>query len=256
MSTSQESPIALITGGSRGLGANMALHLAKSGVDVILTYRSGEREAAQVVAQIEQLGKKARALALDVADSSSFAAFAERLRAELSRSWQRQRLDFLVNNAGAGLDAPFAETSEAQFDALLNVHLKGTFFLSQKLLPLIKDGGRILNVSSGLARFSLPGHAAYAAMKGGIEVLTRYMAKELGPRRIAVNVIAPGAIATDFGGGVVRDNPDVNRAVAGMTALGRAGLPDDVGAAVSLLLSPQAAWINGQRIEVSGGMNL
>jgi NAD(P)-dependent dehydrogenase (short-subunit alcohol dehydrogenase family) len=251
-----QSKIALVTGGSRGLGASMAQHLARHGVDVILTYKSGEAQAAQVVAQVQQAGRKARALALDVGDSRSFAAFAARLSQELERSWQRPRFDFLINNAGSGLHALISETTEDQFDALVNEHLKGPFFLTQKLLPLLEDGGRILNVSSGLARFSMPGSSAYAAAKGGVEVLTRYLAKELGERRITANVIAPGAIATDFRGGAVRDNPEINRAVASMTALGRVGLPDDIGGAVALLLSPEGGWINGQRIEVSGGMNL
>jgi NAD(P)-dependent dehydrogenase (short-subunit alcohol dehydrogenase family) len=252
MST-DKTPIALITGSSRGLGKSMALHLADSGVDVVVTYRSGEKEAHEVVAQIAAKGRKAVALQLDVGDSKSFAAFAERLKSELGRLWQRDRFDYLVNNAGIGVHAAFAETSEAQFDELMNLHLKGPFFLTQKLLGLIADGGRILNVSTGLARFTMPGYAAYAAMKGGIEVLTRYQAKELGARKISVNVIAPGAIETDFAGGVVRDNPQVNQMIASMTALGRVGLPDDIGAAVATLLQHGAHWITGQRLEASGG---
>ena len=254
--TKTSHPIALVTGGSRGLGKSMALHLADAGTDVIVTYRSKEKEAKNVVRIIEAKGRKAVALALDVADTRSYGAFAATLKLELARVWQRDRLDFLVNNAGVGVHASFAETTEAQFDELVNVHLKSTFFLSQKLLPLIEDGGRILNVSSGLARFSLPGYAAYAAMKGGVEVLSRYMAKELGARKISVNAIAPGAIETDFGGGAVRDNEQLNKMIAAQTALGRVGLPDDIGAAVALLLSPGSHWITGQRIEVSGGMML
>ncbi len=248
--------IALITGGSRGLGKSMALHLAERGVDVVITYRSGVAEASAVVAAIEAKGGRAVALQLDVGDSSSFGAFAETLAAALQRHFAKGRFDFLVNNAGIGIHSSFAETSEEQFDELFRVHLKAAFFLTQRLLPLIADGGRILNVSTGLARFTFPGYAAYAAMKGGIEVLTRYLAKELGPRRISVNTIAPGAIETDFGGGAVRDVPQVNQMIAAQTALGRVGLPDDVGGAVALLLSPEARWINGQRIEVSGGMIL
>jgi NAD(P)-dependent dehydrogenase (short-subunit alcohol dehydrogenase family) len=202
------------------------------------------------------LGRRAVALPLDVSRSSGFDAFAGELRKALQQHWQRDRFDFLVNNAGMGVHASFAETTEAQFDELMNTHLKGTFFLTQKLLPLIADGGRILNVSSGLARFATPGYAAYGAMKGGIEVLTRYMAKELGPRRIAVNVIAPGAIETDFGGGVVRDNEALNQQIASQTALGRVGVPDDIGGVIAALLSPQTGWINAQRIEASGGMFL
>jgi len=255
-SGSAPTPIAVITGGSRGLGRNTAIHLAQRGVDVVLTYRSQAAEAAAVVAEIEALGRRAVALPLDVGRSATFDGFAAQLKDTLAATWQRERFDHLVNNAGVGVHASFEETSEAQFDELMNVHFKGTFFLTQKLLPLLNDGGRIVNVSTGLARFSLPGYSAYAAMKGGVEVLTRYLAKELGPRGISVNVIAPGAIATDFSGGAVRDNPQVNDFVAGLTALGRAGLPDDIGAAVSNLLRPENRWITGQRIEVSGGMFL
>lgn len=254
MSTS--TPIALITGGSRGLGRNTALKLAQQGSDVILTYRSNRAEADAVVAQIEQSGRRAVALALDVGDSSSFAAFADQVRDALAQQWQRERFDYLVNNAGIGTHAPIAETTEAQFDELMNIHFKGVFFLTQKVLPLIADGGRIVNISTGLTRFALPGYAAYASMKGAIEVLTRYLAKELGPRGIAVNVVAPGAIETDFGNGAVRDNAQLNAFVASQTALGRVGVPDDIGGVVASLLSPANGWINAQRIEASGGMFL
>jgi NAD(P)-dependent dehydrogenase (short-subunit alcohol dehydrogenase family) len=253
---SPQTPIALVTGGSRGLGRNTALHLARQGSDVILTYRSKRVEADAVVAQIVQLGRRAVALQLDVADSKSFGAFAEQVRGVLAQHWQRDRFNYLVNNAGTGVHASLMETTEAQFDELVNIHLKGVFFLTQKLLPLLADGGRIVNLSSGLARFALPGYAAYAAMKGGIEVLTRYMAKELGPRGIAVNVVAPGAIETDFGGGMVRDNAQLNAFVASQTALGRVGKPDDIGGVIASLLSPANGWINAQRIEASGGMFL
>ncbi|MET0387744.1 MAG: SDR family oxidoreductase [Polyangiales bacterium] len=256
MTTAKPTPIALITGASRGLGKSMALHLSERSVDVIVTYRSGEKEANAVVEQIKAKGRKAAALQLDVSNSSGFGRFAESVKATLKNTWQRERFDYLVNNAGTGIHASFAETTEAQFDELVNIHLKSTFFITQKLLPVINDGGRILNVSSGLARFAMPGYAAYGAVKGGIEVLTRYMAKELGSRQITVNVLAPGAIETDFGGGAVRDNAEINKTIAAQTALGRVGLPDDVGAAVSLLLTPESGWINGQRIEVSGGVNL
>ena len=252
----QDGKIALITGGSRGLGRSMALHLARQGTDVILTYRSNRTEADAVVAEIAKLGGHAASLQLDTALVAGFDEFIARLRETLTTTWGRDRFDFLVNNAGVGVHASFAETSEVQFDELMNVHLKGVFFLTQKLLPLIVDGGRIVNVSSGLARFSLPGYAAYASMKGAIEVLTKYLAKELGPRKITVNVLAPGAIETDFGGGQVRDNSEVNRFVAANTALGRAGLPDDIGGAIAMLLSPDGGWITGQRIEASGGMFL
>ncbi|MFC3650838.1 SDR family NAD(P)-dependent oxidoreductase [Dyella humi] len=251
---STTTPIALITGGSRGLGRSMALKLAEHGTDVVLTYRSNKAEADAVVEAITKLGRRAVALQLDVGKTSTFKAFAEQLRAALNAQWQREQFDYLVNNAGIGSHVSFAETTEAQFDELMNVHFKGTFFLTQTLLPLIVDGGRVLNVSSGLARFALPGYSAYASMKGAIEVLTRYLAKELGPRHIAVNTLAPGAIETDFGGGVVRDNADLNAFVASQTALGRVGLPDDIGGAVAMLLSKECGWINAQRIEVSGGM--
>ncbi|WP_227103989.1 SDR family NAD(P)-dependent oxidoreductase [Chromobacterium rhizoryzae] len=248
--------IAVITGGSRGLGKSAALHLARQGVDVVITYQSRAADAEAVVAEIQALGGQAAALALDVGQSAGFAAFAERLRQTLAEQWRRADFDFLVNNAGIGIHAAFADTSEAQFDQLMNIQLKGPFFLTQTLLPLIADGGRILNVSTGLTRFALPGYAAYAAMKGGVEVLTRYLAKELGPRGIAVNVIAPGAIETDFGGGLVRDNEQVNAHIAAQTALGRVGRPDDIGGAIATLLSDGAAWVNGQRVEASGGMFL
>jgi NAD(P)-dependent dehydrogenase (short-subunit alcohol dehydrogenase family) len=250
------TPIALITGGSRGLGRNAALALAAQGTDVILTYRSQRAEAEAVVAQIRALGQRAAALELDTGNTQGFADFVNRLRALLAKEWQREQFNYLLNNAGIGVHQPFAETTETQFDQLMNIHLKGVFFLTQKLLPLIQDGGRILNVSTGLARFALPGYAAYAAMKGGVEVLTRYLAKELGPRGIAVNVIAPGAIETDFGGGTVRDNAQVNAFIASQTALGRVGQPDDIGGAIAALLSPGSGWINAQRIEASGGMFL
>jgi NAD(P)-dependent dehydrogenase (short-subunit alcohol dehydrogenase family) len=246
--------IAIITGGSRGLGKSVALHLPEGGTDVILTYRNQQAQAEEVVRQIENKGRKAVALALDVSDSGTFDTFVAAVKVALQDMWGREDFDFLVNNAGIGLHVPFMETSEGQFDQLMSIHLKGPFFLSQKLLPLMRDGGRVLNVSSGLARFSMPGYAAYAAMKGAMEVLTRYMAKELGPRRITVNILAPGAIETDFGDGQVRDNQQLNAFVASNTALGRAGLPDDIGNAVAMLLSEESGWINGQRVEASGGM--
>ena len=250
------TPIAIVTGGSRGLGKSMALHLAAQGTDIILTYRSQAAEAQAVVAQIEALGRRAVALPLDVAVSASFAEFAAQVQAALAQTWQQSRFNYLVNNAGHGASASLMDTTVAQFDALFNVHLKGVFFLTQKLLPLMADGGRIVNISSGLTRFALPGYAAYAAMKGAVEVMTRYMAKELGARGIAVNTLAPGAIETDFGGGMVRDNPEVNGFIAAQTALGRVGLPGDIGGAIALLLSPGNGWITAQRIEASGGMFL
>jgi NAD(P)-dependent dehydrogenase (short-subunit alcohol dehydrogenase family) len=248
--------IAIITGGSRGLGRSIALRLAERGHDIILTYKSKREEAESVAAAIGKLGRQAACLQLDASDSKAFPAFAAAAGAILRETWQRADFDFLVNNAGIGIHAPFMETTEEQFDQLMNIHLKGAFFLSQKLLPLMKDGGRIVNVSTGLARFTMPGFAAYSAMKGAVEVLTRYMAKELGPRGIAVNTIAPGAIETDFGGGVVRDNAEMNKFIAAQIALGRVGQPDDIGGAVASLLSEDSRWINGQRIEASGGMLL
>jgi len=247
------SRVVLITGGSRGLGRNAALALAADGADIVLTYRSQADAAQQVVAQIQALGRRAAALPLDVADSGSFAGFAAQVRQTL-QGWGASRLQGLLNNAGEGLYAPIAETTPEQFDHLVAVHLKGPYFLTQALLPLIADGGRILNVSSGLARFSLPGSSGYAMMKGGIEVFTRYLAKELGARGISANTLAPGAIETDFGGGRVRDDVQTNAMVASITALGRAGQPDDIGPVAAALLSPHTGWINAQRVEASGGM--
>jgi NAD(P)-dependent dehydrogenase (short-subunit alcohol dehydrogenase family) len=251
-----DSKIALITGASRGIGRSIALQLAGAGVDIIGTYRSNAAEAASVAREVESLGRRAAMLQLDVARSGTFATFADTLATLLRDTFGRPTFDFLVNNAGMGLHAAMADTNETQFDELIAVHLKGPFFLTQRLLPLLADGGHILNVSTGLARFTLPGYAAYATAKGGVEVLTRYLARELGGRQIRANVIAPGAIATDFAGGVVRDVPDVNRHVAGMIPLGRVGLPDDVGKAAAALLSNGMSWMNGTRVEISGGQNL
>jgi NAD(P)-dependent dehydrogenase (short-subunit alcohol dehydrogenase family) len=252
----QSPKIALITGGSRGLGRNTAIHLARSGVDVVLTYHSNKAEADSAVAEIESLGRKAAALQLDTGDVASFEAFAASLRDTLKTNWDRVTIDYLVNNAGIGLHAPFAEATEADFDRLTNIHFKGVFFLTQKLLPMINDGGKIVNLSSGLARFAYPGASIYGSLKGAVEVLTRYLAKELGPRRIAVNAIAPGAIETDFGGGRVRDNAELNKQIAANTAMGRVGLPDDVGGAITALLVGETGWVTGQRIEVSGGQGI
>lgn len=248
--------IALITGASRGLGRSMALHLASQNVHLVGTYHSQEDEAQAVASQIEERGGRVAMLALNTSQSSTFAAFRDRLKATLQETFGRPNFDYLINNAGIGINAPFTETTEQQFDQLVAIHYKGPYFLTQALLPLLVDGGRILNVSSGLARRTGPGYSAYASAKGAVEVLTRYLAAELGPRRITVNTVAPGVIETDFAGGFVRDNPKVNQMLAGTIALGRVGLPDDVGAAVALLLSEGAGWINGERIEVSGGQNL
>ncbi|WP_303830709.1 SDR family NAD(P)-dependent oxidoreductase [Asticcacaulis taihuensis] len=247
--------IALITGGSRGLGRNIAHHLAARGTDILFTYRERKDEADSLIEELKLMGRKAVALPLDTGVSASFPAFAAQVKDALKTNWGRDDFDFLINNAGMALYAPFAEVTEAQFDGIINVHFKGVVFLTQALLPLMRDGGRVLNLSSGLARFSYPGSSIYGATKAAIDALTRYMALELGPRRITVNAIAPGAIETDFGGGRVRDNADINAAIAKQTPLGRVGLPDDIGGAVSVLLSDEAGWINGQRIEVAGGIH-
>ena len=248
--------IALVTGGSRGLGKNMAINIAKKGIDVILTYNSNKQEADKVVAEIEALGQNAIAFQLNVGDAKTFDVFFKNVSNYLNEKTGSEKFDFLINNAGTALYAPFADTTEEQFDTAMNIHFKGVFFFTQKALPLINDGGRIINISSGLARFSFPGSSAYGAMKSAIETLTRYLAKELGTRGIAANVVAPGAIETDFGGGRVRDNKEINAHVASLTALGRVGLPEDIGGVVAFLCTEDARWINGQRIEVSGGMNL
>lgn len=245
--------IAIVTGSSRGLGRNTALNIARQGSDIVITYHSQAEAALTVVAEIEALGRKAVALQLDAGNVATFASFVQRVRQALRETWQRESFDHLVNNAGHGDMASIAETTEAQFDALVNVHFKGVFFLTQALLPLMADGGRIVNISSGLTRVSYPGFSAYAAVKGAVEVLSLYMAKELGSRGIAVNTVAPGAIETDFLGGAVRDMPDLNRVFADMTALGRVGVTDDIGPMIASLLGEQNRWVNAQRIEVSGG---
>jgi len=254
--TKDQTKIALVTGASRGLGKNTALTLARKGVDVIVTYHNSDEDAKNVVSAIADIGAQAVALQLDTSNTKTFDGFVEQVKKSLEDKWQTEHFDFLVNNAGIGVHASFADTTEDDFDRLMNVHLKGVFFFTQKLLPSINDGGRIVNISSGLARFTMPGYAAYATMKGAIEVLTRYMAKELGSRQIAVNVVAPGAIETDFNGGAVRDNPEINSFIASQTALGRVGVTDDIGGAIAALLSEDNRWVNAQRIEVSGGQFL
>jgi NAD(P)-dependent dehydrogenase (short-subunit alcohol dehydrogenase family) len=241
---------AIITGGSRGMGRNTAVNLAKRGVDVIFTYHSNQTEAESLIREIEARGGKAAAFRLDTGDLRAFDGFVADVRKTLE-SWGREQFDYLVNNAGNSQHIDFDKVTEADFDAVVNVHFKGVYFLT-----LINDGGRIVNISSGLTRVSVPGSSAYAAAKGAIEVLTRYLAKELGPRRITANVVAPGPVQTDFSGGMVRDNPEVNKTISGMTALGRPGVPDDVGPMIAALLSDENRWVNAQRIEVSGGLSL
>ena len=246
--------IALVTGGSRGLGKDMVLRLAEKGIHVILTYNTKAAEAQAVVAQIEQTGRKAVALQLNTGDVKSFDPFLINFKQVLADKFGTNHLDFVINNAGFGHITPINEVTEEAFDQLMNVHFKGVYFLTQKMLPLINNGGGIVNISSGLARFAMPGSSAYATMKGAIEVFTRYLAKELGPRGIRANTVAPGAIATDFNGGHVRDNEQINQMVSNATPLGRVGVAEDIGGVVAFLCSEDGRWVNGQRIEASGGM--
>ncbi|TGE08784.1 SDR family NAD(P)-dependent oxidoreductase [Hymenobacter fodinae] len=245
--------IALVTGGSRGIGKDIALQLAQKGIDVVLTYHTNHQEAAATVGQIEALGRKAVALQLNTAQVSSFSGFFAQLTTTLTGTFQTDRIDFLINNAGTSLNTPFAEMTEAKFDEMLNIHFKGVYFLTQQALPLLRDGGRIVNMSSATTRSAFAGVSAYASMKGAVEVFTRYLALELGTRSITVNVVAPGAI---FGGGAMQDTPEIREYVASITALGRVGLPDDIGGVVAFLCSEEAKWVNGQRLELTGGMTL
>ncbi len=248
--------IALVTGGSRGLGKNSALKIARKGLDVIITYKSNKEEADKVVAEIQALGRKAIAYQLDTKNINSFDAIVKMVGDHLEENTGSRNIDFLVNNAGTALYAPITEVTEEQLDDVVDIHFKGVFFLTQKFLPFINEGGGIINISSGLARFALPGSSVYGSIKAAVDMLTKYQAKELGVRRIKSNVVAPGAIETDFGGGRTRDDEHVNAMVAGATALGKAGLPDDIGGVVAFLCTEDAGWINGQRIEASGGMFL
>jgi NAD(P)-dependent dehydrogenase (short-subunit alcohol dehydrogenase family) len=248
--------IALITGGSRGLGKSTALHLAAKGHGVIITYNSKKEEAEAVVREIEKSGQKAVALQLNVGDTSSFKTFAEKISSILKEKWDTDKFDFLINNAGIGATIPFEKVTEEDFDNFYSIHLKGVYFLTQKLLPLIKDGGRIINLSSGTTRFCVPGYSVYASMKGAIEVFTRYLAKELGSRGITVNVVAPGPVETDFNNGSIRNNPQMKGFLASQTALGRVGEADDIGKLMVSLCSEETRWINGQKIEATGGINL
>jgi len=251
-----KSKIAVVTGGSRGLGKNMALVLAKKGIDVLITYNSNREAADEVVTEIQQLGQKAFALQLDTSKVKSFDTFISQVSAILESNTGSPKFDFLINNAGIGLYRMAVETVEEELDEVIDIHFKGVFFLTQKALPLLNDGGGIINISSGLTRITMPGASVYGSIKGAVEILSRYLAKELGVRKIRVNVVAPGAIETDFGGGRTRDNKEINAHIASVTALGRVGLPDDVGSVVAFLCTDDAKWINGQRIEVSGGQAL
>lgn len=251
-----KSKIALVTGGSRGLGKDMALRIAEKGIDVILTYNSREEDARTVVKLVQEKGRKAAALQLNTGDIKSFKGFFDQLKAVLKSTFNTDRFDFLINNAGIGRNAPIGEVTEELFDELMNVHFKGVYFLTQEAVGLMNDGGGIINVSSGHTRVALPKYSVYGSLKTAIESFTRYLAVELGPRQIKSNVIAPGAVATDFSGGVVRDNPEVNKFVRDMTALGRAGVPEDIGGVVAFLCTEDARWITAQRIEISGGMRI
>lgn len=248
--------IALITGGNRGIGRSAAIHLAEDGVDSVITYRTHAEEAAEVVAEIEGLGRRAAALQLDTGDSATFADFASTLATTLQDTWGRDTFDFLVNNAGNSSNSAFVEVTEEEFDTLVDIHFKGVFFLTQRLLGQLADGGAIVNLSSGLARFSYPNRVAYGSVKGAVEVLSRYLAAELGPRGIRVNVIAPGAVATDFSGGIVRDTPAMQEAIASNTALGRHAVAEDIGPVIASILRDDNHWVTGQRIEASGGVHL
>ncbi|SHF72641.1 NAD(P)-dependent dehydrogenase, short-chain alcohol dehydrogenase family [Mariniphaga anaerophila] len=253
---SMKNKIALVTGGSRGLGRNMALSIAKKGLDIVLTYNNNKGKANEVIKEIENLGQKAIAIQLNVTDFGKFEEFFDNVQQSIQSQFGVDKIDYLVNNAGIGIHTPFSETTEEQLDTLYNIQFKGTYLLTQNALKILNNGGGIINVSTGLTRFCLNGFSAYASMKGAIEIMTKYQAKELGERQIRANVIAPGAIETDFGGGVVRDNQDMNKFIASNTALGRVGLPDDIGSVVAFLCTKDAYWVNGQRIEVSGGQSL
>ncbi len=253
---SKTTKIALVTGGSRGLGRNMALAIAKKGIDVIITYHSNKEAADSVVAEIQSLGQKAVAFQLDTSNVAAFDGFVEQTTTYFKEQTGSTQFDFLINNAGTALYSPVAETSEQQLDDAFNIHYKGVFFLTQKFIPFLNEGGGIINISSGLTRLAFPGSSVYASMKGAVEIFTRYLAKELGPKKIRANAVAPGAIETDFGGGRTRDNKEINDHVASLTALGRVGLPDDIGGVVAFLCTEDSYWINGQRLEVSGGQAL
>ena len=248
--------IALVTGGSRGLGKDMAISIAKKGIDVILTWRSNEEQAKETVAAIEQLGSKAASLHLDMSDFKSLDGFIQNVAALLKEKWDTDHFDFLINNAGMGATVPFEQVTEELFNDFLNVHFKGVYFLTQKSLPILNNGGRIINISTGTTRFSNPGYSVYASMKGAVEVFTKYLAKELGVRQITANIVAPGPIETDFNNAAIRNNPQMKGMLSTFSPLGRVGNTDDIGGVVAFLCTDDARWINGQRIEVSGGINV
>lgn len=252
----KKEKIAIVTGGGRGLGKNTALKIAEKGIDLVITYHNNKAAADEVVAEIVKKGRKATAIQLDTSNTKEFLPFVEKLTEYLNKEYQSPNFDFLINNAGTGSHTSFVDATEEEFDALVNIHYKGVYFLTQKLLPYLNDGGSIINISSGLARFSHPNTSMYASVKGAIEVLSRVWAAELGPRKIRVNTVAPGAVQTDFNGGTVRDNEKVNKMVSDLTALGRPGVPDDIGGVIAFLCTEEGRWINGQRLEVSGGMHL
>jgi NAD(P)-dependent dehydrogenase (short-subunit alcohol dehydrogenase family) len=247
--------IALVTGGSRGLGKDMAISIAKKGIDVIITYRSKEAEAQEVVKEIENLGQKAIALHLDMSLFDSLNDFVTTVKETLQIKWHTGSFDFLINNAGMGATVPFMDVTEELFTDFLNVHFKGIYFLTQKCVPIINSGGRIINISTGTTRFSNPGYSVYASMKGAIEIFTKYLAKELGVKGIGANVVAPGPVETDFNNAFIRSNPQAKAMMSSLSPLGRVGAADDIGSVVAFLCTDDAKWINGQRIEVSGGLN-
>jgi NAD(P)-dependent dehydrogenase (short-subunit alcohol dehydrogenase family) len=250
------SKIALVTGGSRGLGKDMSISVARKGIDVILTYRNKREEAEEVVKSIEAIGQKAIAIPLDLSDFSSLDRFISQLKPVLDSQWKKQHIDFLVNNAGMGATVPFEQVTEELFNDFLNVHFKGVYFLTQKLVPMMNAGGRVINISTGTTRFSNPGYSVYASMKGAIEVFTKYLAKELGAKGIGANVVAPGPVETDFNHAAIRSNPQLKTILSSLSPLGRVGNADDIGSVVAFLCTEDAKWINGQRIEVSGGINV
>lgn len=237
------------------MGKDMAISIARSGIDVILTYRNKEAEANETVKDIEALGRKAMALQLDMGDFASLGGFVQQLQQTLQSNWGTSNFDFLINNAGMGATVPFLQVTEEVFNNFLNVHFKSIYFLTQKCVPFINEGGRIINISTGTTRFSNPGYSVYASMKGAIEVFTKYLAKELGAKGIGANVVAPGPVETDFNNAAIRSNPQMKNILGSLTPLGRVGAADDIGGVVAFLCTPEARWINGQRIEVSGGIN-